>query len=172
MHTQHDHAERITAKNGHYILIVKGNQKNLRKQMKKLPRREIPLQDRTTDTGHGRREIRRLKVCTVRPGLLLGSRDGVKLSLAGLSYDDADQLAAVMSSLYSLDRGEVTVPGHDVRQVVIEHDGGYTYMMSSGGQMPASAGPAVVSRVRAPPVRVALSARGRDRPPWLLARED
>lgn len=70
MHTQREHAEQITAKRGHYILLVKGNQKKLRKQMKKLPWREIPLQDRTMDTGHGRREIRRLKVCTVHPGLL------------------------------------------------------------------------------------------------------
>ncbi|WP_328351756.1 ISAs1 family transposase [Streptomyces sp. NBC_00445] len=70
MHTQREHAEHITAASGHYILIVKGNQKKLRKQMKELPWREVPLTDRTRDTGHGRREIRRLKVCTVRPGLL------------------------------------------------------------------------------------------------------
>ncbi|MGW7203111.1 ISAs1 family transposase [Streptomyces sp. NPDC054837] len=70
MHTQRDHAEYVLAKGGHYILIVKGNQKKLRKQLKALPWREIPLQDRTRDIGHGRRETRRLKVCTVRPGLL------------------------------------------------------------------------------------------------------
>ncbi len=44
--------------------------RKLRKQLKRLPRREIPLQDRTTATGHGRREVRRPKVCTVQPGLL------------------------------------------------------------------------------------------------------
>ncbi|MGW9030595.1 ISAs1 family transposase [Streptomyces sp. NPDC055722] len=70
LHTQREHAEPIAAASGHYILIVKGNQKKLRKQMKKLPWHQVPLQHRTTDTGHGRREIRRLKVCTVRPGLL------------------------------------------------------------------------------------------------------
>lgn len=48
--------------------MVKGNQKKLRKQLRHLPWKQIPLQARTT--GHGRREIRRLKVCTVRPGLL------------------------------------------------------------------------------------------------------
>ncbi|MGC5264045.1 roadblock/LC7 domain-containing protein [Streptomyces cyaneofuscatus] len=78
---------------------------------------------------------------------VLGSRDGVKLSFAGLGDDDADQLAAVMASLYALGRGEVTVPGHDVRQIVIETDEGFTYVMSSGGQMPADAGAAVVSSV-------------------------
>ncbi|NUK26650.1 hypothetical protein HRW14_28610 [Streptomyces lunaelactis] len=64
------HADRIIATDGHYLLVVKGNQKMLRKQLKKLPWREIPLQNRTTATGHGRREVRRLKVCTVQPGLL------------------------------------------------------------------------------------------------------
>ncbi|MFE2967210.1 ISAs1 family transposase [Streptomyces sp. NPDC059340] len=49
---------------------VKGNQKKLRKQLRRLPWRQIPLQARTAGAGHGRREVRRLKVCTVRPGLL------------------------------------------------------------------------------------------------------
>ncbi|GHE14068.1 hypothetical protein GCM10010339_83420 [Streptomyces alanosinicus] len=49
---------------------MKGNQKNLSKQLRRLPWKQIPLQARTTGAGHGRREIRRLKVCTVRPGLL------------------------------------------------------------------------------------------------------
>ncbi|MFI9568836.1 ISAs1 family transposase [Streptomyces rishiriensis] len=52
------------------VLVVKGNQKKLRKQLRLLPWRQIPLQNRTTGAGHGRREVRRLKVCTVRPGLL------------------------------------------------------------------------------------------------------
>ncbi|MFE2969347.1 hypothetical protein ACFXKC_37910 [Streptomyces sp. NPDC059340] len=55
---------------GHYLLVVKGNQKKLRKQLRHLPWREIPLQNRTTGAGHGRREVRRLKVCTVQPGRL------------------------------------------------------------------------------------------------------
>lgn len=70
LHTQRTHADRVIAAGGHYLLVVKGNQKRLRKQLKKLPWREIPLQNRTTATGHGRREVRRLKVCTVQPGLL------------------------------------------------------------------------------------------------------
>ncbi|WP_406123671.1 hypothetical protein OHQ89_16040 [Streptomyces canus] len=69
IHIQREHSERITAADGHYILILKGNQKKLRRQMRKLISREVPLQDRTRDTGHGGREIRRLKVCTTR-GLL------------------------------------------------------------------------------------------------------
>lgn len=70
MHTQRAHAEHVIAVGGHYLLVVKGNQKKLRKQLRRLPWRQIPLQVRTTGAGHGRREVRRLKVCTVRPGLL------------------------------------------------------------------------------------------------------
>lgn len=70
MHTQRTHAEHVITAGGHYLLVVKGNQKKLRKQLRRLPWREIPLQARTTGAGHGRREVRRLKVCTVQPGLL------------------------------------------------------------------------------------------------------
>ncbi|WP_309505376.1 ISAs1 family transposase [Streptomyces phytophilus] len=70
LHTQREHAEYLVSRHrAHYIVIVKGNQKKLHAQLGALPWAEIPLQDRTRDTGHGRREIRRLKVVTVN-GLL------------------------------------------------------------------------------------------------------
>ncbi|MFI7097081.1 ISAs1 family transposase [Streptomyces lydicus] len=68
--TPSTHAEHVITAGGHYLLVVKGNQKKLRKQLRRLPWREIPLQARTTGAGHGRREVRRLKVCTVQPALL------------------------------------------------------------------------------------------------------
>ncbi|WP_265568689.1 ISAs1 family transposase [Streptomyces hygroscopicus] len=69
MHTQRTHAEHIITASGHYLLVVKGNEK-LRQRLRRLPWKQIPLQARTARAGHGRREIRRLKVCTFRPGLL------------------------------------------------------------------------------------------------------
>ncbi|MHA4813184.1 ISAs1 family transposase [Streptomyces aculeolatus] len=70
LHTQREHAEYLVSRRrAHYIVIVKGNQKKLHAQLGAQPWAEIPLQDRTRDTGHGRREIRRLKVVTVN-GLL------------------------------------------------------------------------------------------------------
>ncbi|MFE5003437.1 ISAs1 family transposase [Streptomyces sp. NPDC056637] len=48
LHTQRAHAGRVIAARGHYLLVVKGNQKKLRKQLKTLPWHEIPLQNRTT----------------------------------------------------------------------------------------------------------------------------
>lgn len=46
-------------------MIAKGNQKRLRKQLKALPWKDIPLQGRTCDAGHGRSEIRQIKAATV-----------------------------------------------------------------------------------------------------------
>lgn len=58
-HTRRTHAEHVITAGGHYLLVVKGNQKKLRKQLRRLPWRGIPLQARTTGAGHGRREVRR-----------------------------------------------------------------------------------------------------------------
>ncbi|MER5916013.1 ISAs1 family transposase [Streptomyces sp. NPDC001982] len=70
MHTQRNTAKKIVAAGGHYLLVVKGNQKNLRRQLRRLSWRQMPVLDRTRTVGHGRREVRRLKVCTVEAGLL------------------------------------------------------------------------------------------------------
>lgn len=61
MHSQRAHAGHVTTADGHYLLVAKGNQKKLCKQLRLLPWRQIPLQNRTTGAGHGRREARRLK---------------------------------------------------------------------------------------------------------------
>ncbi|MEO3892720.1 ISAs1 family transposase [Nonomuraea sp. B5E05] len=41
----------------------------LHRRLKALPWREAVLNDRTDERRHGRREIRRMKICTTRPGL-------------------------------------------------------------------------------------------------------
>ncbi|WP_392667092.1 ISAs1 family transposase [Streptomyces sp. LN785] len=79
MHTQYDHATYLRERDAHYIVIVKRNTKRLRKQLKVLPWKQIPLQDRTHTTGHGRSEIRRLKVCTVNNLLFPGARQAVQI---------------------------------------------------------------------------------------------
>ncbi|WP_223267767.1 ISAs1 family transposase [Streptosporangium nondiastaticum] len=79
MHTQRKHAEYLLGRGAHYTVIVKGNQKQLRKQLKSLPWKRIPLQGRTRGTGHGRGEIRRIKVCTVNNLLFPGARQAMHL---------------------------------------------------------------------------------------------
>ncbi|WP_369254782.1 hypothetical protein [Streptomyces sp. R35] len=79
MHTQREHASYLLGRAAHYIVTVKGNQKKLHKQLKSLPWKQIPLQGRTRDTGHGRGEIRRIKVCTGNSLLFPGARQAVQL---------------------------------------------------------------------------------------------
>lgn len=50
MHTQREHASYLLGRGAHYIVIVKGNQKKLHKQLKSPPWKQIPLRGRTLDT--------------------------------------------------------------------------------------------------------------------------
>ncbi|MGW1365278.1 ISAs1 family transposase [Streptomyces chartreusis] len=79
MHTQREHADYLLARGAHYIVIVKGNQKKLRRQLKSLPWKDIPLQGPTRGTGHGHSEIRRTKVATVNSLLFPGARQAVRI---------------------------------------------------------------------------------------------
>ncbi|XKK60598.1 ISAs1 family transposase [Streptomyces sp. ARC32] len=79
MHTQREHAEYLLGRAAHYIVIVKGNQKKLRGQLKSLPWKDIPLQCRTKGAGRGRSEIRRIKVATVNNLLVPGARQAIQI---------------------------------------------------------------------------------------------
>ncbi|MDX2696408.1 ISAs1 family transposase [Streptomyces ipomoeae] len=136
MHTQYDHTTYLRGRDAHYIVIVKRNTKKLRKQLKSLPWKQIPLQDRTRTTGHGRSEIRRLKVCTVNNLLFPGARQAVqivrrrvnrttgKISLKtvyGVTSLAAEQ--APPARLAQLVRGHWTVEAlHHVRDVTFTED--------------------------------------------------
>ncbi len=61
MHTQTDTARAITAAGGDYVFTVKGNTSTLHRQLKALPCKDVPPHS-VTDTGHGRRETRTIKV--------------------------------------------------------------------------------------------------------------
>ncbi|MGW0477616.1 ISAs1 family transposase, partial [Streptomyces coeruleorubidus] len=79
MHTQREHADYLMGRGAHYTVIAKGNQKKLRRQLKSLPWKDIPLQGRTRNAGHGRSEIRRIKVATVNNLLFPGARQAVQI---------------------------------------------------------------------------------------------
>jgi hypothetical protein len=66
LHTQREHAEfLITGRQAEDLFIVKGNQPAPHAQLAALPWRDIPVGDRTRGRGHGRVEVRTLKVATV-----------------------------------------------------------------------------------------------------------
>lgn len=79
LHTQREHAGYLLGSRAHYIAIVKGNQKKLRKQLKSPPWKGISFQGRTRGSGHGRAEIRRIKVATVNNLLFPGARQAVQI---------------------------------------------------------------------------------------------
>jgi predicted transposase YbfD/YdcC len=65
LHTQRDHAAFLVGRGADYLLVVKANQPGLHDQLAGLPWRQVPVMDHTRDHGHGRVEIRTLKVAAV-----------------------------------------------------------------------------------------------------------
>jgi predicted transposase YbfD/YdcC len=56
----------VTQKQAHYLFVVKANQPILLERCTGLPWHRVPVADRTRDRGHGRVELRTLKVVCVR----------------------------------------------------------------------------------------------------------
>ncbi|MEV0431571.1 ISAs1 family transposase [Micromonospora sp. NPDC050495] len=69
LHCQRDHVTYLAERGAHWILTVKGNQPSLHTQLAALPWRAVPDAARDTDRGHGRREIRTLKILTISTGI-------------------------------------------------------------------------------------------------------
>jgi predicted transposase YbfD/YdcC len=61
LHTQHDTAQAVLARNADYVMTVKGNMPTLFRQLKKLPWGQVPAVS-SVSTGHGRRARRTIKV--------------------------------------------------------------------------------------------------------------
>ena len=69
LHTQREHVETLAARGAHWVLTVKGNQPRLRRQLAGLPWRQVEPAHRSTETAHGRREIRTIRVVTIAAGI-------------------------------------------------------------------------------------------------------
>jgi predicted transposase YbfD/YdcC len=69
LHCQRDHAAYLAERGAHWILTVKASQPNLHAQLAALPWQAVPQATRDADRGHGRREIRTLKILTVAAGI-------------------------------------------------------------------------------------------------------
>ena len=69
LHCQRDHVTYLAERGANWILTVKGNQPSLHKQLAGLPWKQVPDTARTDDRGHGRREIRTLKILSVSTGI-------------------------------------------------------------------------------------------------------
>jgi predicted transposase YbfD/YdcC len=69
LHCQRETAQAIIDRAGHYILTVKDNQPKLRRKLKSLPWKQIPVLDKTTEHGHGRTAKRVLKATEITEGI-------------------------------------------------------------------------------------------------------
>lgn len=70
LHTVTDHLSwLVTAKNAHYIAVIKPNQPTAHAQIRALPWHEVAVAHTTSETGHGRRESRSIKVLSVADNL-------------------------------------------------------------------------------------------------------
>nr|WTB28307.1 ISAs1 family transposase [Streptomyces sp. NBC_00830]WTB28595.1 ISAs1 family transposase [Streptomyces sp. NBC_00830]WTB35774.1 ISAs1 family transposase [Streptomyces sp. NBC_00830] len=69
LHAQRDHAAYLHERGAHYLLTIKNNQKNLARQLHRLPWKDVPVIHRDDSRGHGRDEQRHVQVVTV-DGLL------------------------------------------------------------------------------------------------------
>jgi len=108
MHTQREHAQYLMSRGAHYIVIVKANQKKLRKQLKSLPWNRIPLQGRIRETGHGRGEIRRIKICSTDGLLFPGARQAVQLKRRRLNRKTGKVTVKTVYAVTSLNAGQAT----------------------------------------------------------------
>jgi predicted transposase YbfD/YdcC len=91
-------------------VIVKGNQKKLRKQLKFLPWKQVPLQGRTRDSGHGRSESRRLKVATVNNLSFPGARQAVQTKRCRTDRNTGETTIKTVYAVTSLTAEQAT-PG-------------------------------------------------------------
>ncbi|MBB4932733.1 putative transposase YbfD/YdcC [Lipingzhangella halophila] len=78
LHTVKDHLKRLVQDRGaHYAAVVKTNQPTLFAQVSGLPWKNVPIAHSVSETGHGRRESRSLKVM------------GIADSLGGIAFPHA-----------------------------------------------------------------------------------
>ncbi len=63
---------------------------------------------------------------------LLGTGDGLKLASTEQTVDEADTTAAAITGIWALARQQFKNAQGGVRQVVVEHDAGYLFLMSAG----------------------------------------
>jgi len=69
LHTQRGTADYIVSRGAHYILTVKNNQRNLRKQLKALPWQQVPVLATDREHSHGRTAARCLKATEIAVGI-------------------------------------------------------------------------------------------------------
>jgi predicted transposase YbfD/YdcC len=80
LHAQKEHARYLVEnRDAHYLLSVKHNRPTPAGQLRALPWKDVPVLHRSRDRGHGREEVREVKVCSVDGLLFPHSRQVVRI---------------------------------------------------------------------------------------------
>ncbi|PPS69947.1 hypothetical protein BV882_26850 [Streptomyces sp. 46] len=80
LHAQKDHARHLVEqRHAHYLLSIKNNQPKLSGQLRQLPWKDVPVLHLSKDRGHGREEVREVKVCSVDGLLFPHARQVVRI---------------------------------------------------------------------------------------------
>jgi predicted transposase YbfD/YdcC len=181
LHTHADAAEFLVAgKQAHYLLCVKANQPTLLDRCVRLAWHRIPVLDRTRDRGHGRVELRTLKVVTVhhfgfphaaqviqvtRKVRDLGTRRWrtvVVYAVTSLSFQQASpaRLADLLRGHWGIENGL-----HYVRDVTFAEDASQVRTGSGPEVMAALRNLVIGTLSRAGPVNIAAALRFHSRDP-------
>ncbi|GHE13994.1 ISAs1 family transposase [Streptomyces alanosinicus] len=78
LHTQREHAAYLLGRQAHYIVIVKGNTRKLRKQLKSLPWKDIPLQGGPGASATAARRSAGSR-CTLKNLLFPGAQQAIQI---------------------------------------------------------------------------------------------
>jgi predicted transposase YbfD/YdcC len=156
VHTQTDTANLIVDAGGDYVFTIKKNQPNLYRDCTKLPWSKIPTH-RSTETSHGRRATRTIKVTAVPAWIefagatqiaqirrtITSKKNGVKKKTVEVVYvlTSADHLAATPAVLAGWVTSHWSIENrvHWVRDVTFDED---------RSQVRTGSGPQVMATLR------------------------
>jgi predicted transposase YbfD/YdcC len=109
----------VTAKNAHYIAVVKRNQPLLHARVRALPWRQVPAGGLTRETGHGRAETRTLKAAHVSRLDFPHARQAIKITRWRQATATGKTTRQTVYAITSLTSAHATA--QDLARLVREH---------------------------------------------------
>jgi predicted transposase YbfD/YdcC len=169
----------VTVKRAHYLLTVKANQPTLLDRCARLPWHRIPVLDRTRDRGHGRIELRTLKVVSVNGFGFPHAAQVIQVTRKTRDLDTTRRRAVTVYAITSLPfnqarparladllRGHWAIEAlHHIRDATFAEDTSQVRTGAAPGVMAALRNLAIGVLSRAGPVNVAAALRRHARDP-------
>jgi predicted transposase YbfD/YdcC len=169
----------VTSKQAHYLFVVKANQPTLLDRCQRLPWHRVPESDRTRDRGHGRIELRTLKVVSVNGFGFPHAAQVIQVTRKTRDLDTTRRRAVTVYAITSLPfnqarparladllRGHWAIEAlHHIRDATFAEDTSQVRTGAAPGVMAALRNLAIGVLSRAGPVNVAAALRRHARDP-------